>query len=860
MAAARHGGLRGRDVAREREREIGLERSRRSKEYHHHHHRRHPSRDRDSDRRRDGGRSGGREPSGGYSRRRSPHPPPRSRPSGRVEDREPGELPSRSGSEESRGPSLKAREPRENDALGDCRYGGSLSPSRKRKHSPGRDVNVSKLQATYSVRSMREVDTIATEFPQPSPPPLSDASTVATAGECSPMNFSYDAEQLLDHGKNEILEGEEECPMMRNILTSRWANAEEEEEGAVPKRKSSSLANSVEQRSTKRASSLEPGEVLGDNISGGNSSISPNSMVVQGSENEDLEVDKSDCMDVAMEDNIDSPAGYLLDTDLDNDVRRSRTPENAQPSRRCINMLQSCRTIDEFERLNTINEGTYGVVFRVRDKKTDEVVALKKVKMDKEREGREGFPLTSLREINILLSLHHPSIVDVKEVVVGGRDNDDTFMVMEYMEHDLKGVMETMKQPYHQSEVKCLMLQLLEGVKYLHDNWVLHRDLKTSNLLLNNRGELKICDFGLSRQYGSPLKPYTQPVVTLWYRAPELLLGAKEYSTAIDMWSLGCIMAELLTKEPLFNGNSEIDQLNKIFRMLGAPNDEIWPGYSKLPGAKAKFVKQPRNRLREKFPAVSFTGGLTLSEAGFDLLTRLLTYDPEKRISADAALNHEWFREVPLPKTKDFMPTFRALNEQDRRFKQYVKSPDPLEEQLLKEQELSEGKGSVPFAFRKDIDLLYGTLSLKLQYYQDTEALKDLRGRVKWDEDNLNDIESNKPEREKITEPKTPYHTMSDDDEGSASPRQSSEESVDKSAHADAIKSALDEAVSSGKIFKRESWEPCDSEEAVKQGTAFEEHRKVHYDEYHKMKELLQKGTTTDGADEGESDANNMKE
>ena len=134
-------------------------------------------------------------------------------------------------------------------------------------------------------------------------------------------------------------------------------------------------------------------------------------------------------------------------------------------------MLQGCRSIDEFERLNTINEGTYGVVFRVRDKKTGEIVALKKVKMDRER---EGFPLTSLREINILLSFDHPSIVDVKEIVVGGHD-DDIFMVMEYMEHDLKGVMETIKQPYTQSEVKCLMLQLLEGVKYLHDNWVLHR-------------------------------------------------------------------------------------------------------------------------------------------------------------------------------------------------------------------------------------------------------------------------------------------------------------------------------------------------------------------------------------------------
>jgi cell division cycle 2-like protein len=177
-------------------------------------------------------------------------------------------------------------------------------------------------------------------------------------------------------------------------------------------------------------------------------------------------------------------------------------------------MLQGCRSVDEFERLNKIDEGTYGVVYRARDKKTGEIVALKKVKMEKER---EGFPLTSLREINILLSFHHPSIVDVKEVVVGS-NLDSIFMVMEYMEHDLKGLMESMRQPFSQSEVKCLMLQLLEGTKYLHDNWVLHRDLKTSNLLLNNRGELKICDFGLARQYGSPLKPYTHLVVTLWYR------------------------------------------------------------------------------------------------------------------------------------------------------------------------------------------------------------------------------------------------------------------------------------------------------------------------------------------------------
>uniref|UniRef100_A0A2P2JNE3 Uncharacterized protein MANES_06G116800 n=1 Tax=Rhizophora mucronata TaxID=61149 RepID=A0A2P2JNE3_RHIMU len=167
----------------------------------------------------------------------------------------------------------------------------------------------------------------------------------------------------------------------------------------------------------------------------------------------------------------------------------------------------------------------------------------------------------------------------------------------------------------------------------------------------------------MSRQYGSPLKQYTSLVVTLWYRAPELLLGAKEYSTAVDMWSVGCIMAELLAKEPLFKGKNEVDQLDKIYRTLGTPNEMIWPGLSKLPGAKAKFRMQPYNLLRKKFPATSFTGSPVLSDLGFDLLNSLLTYDPEKRIAADVALSHAWFREVPLPKSKEFMPTFPSLSQ-----------------------------------------------------------------------------------------------------------------------------------------------------------------------------------------------------
>jgi cell division cycle 2-like protein len=322
---------------------------------------------------------------------------------------------------------------------------------------------------------------------------------------------------------------------------------------------------------------------------------------------------------------------------------------SALPAARRIDMLQGCRSVDEFKKLNKINEGTYGVVYRARDIRSGEIVALKKVKMERER---DGFPMSALREMNVLLSLQHPCVVNVKEVVVGS-NLDDIFMVMEYMEHDLKGFMESMKQPFSLSEVKSLMLQLLEGVSYLHDNWVLHRDLKTSNLLLNNKGDLKICDFGMARQYGSPLKTYTHMVVTLWYRAPELLLGAKKYTTAVDMWSVGCIMAELLAKEPLFRGKSEIDQLDKIFRTLGTPNEKIWPDFVTLPGVKCNFVKRPFNKFREKFPAVSFSGRPTLSEAGFDLINRLLTYDPDKRISSEEALNHEWFREMPLPKSKE---------------------------------------------------------------------------------------------------------------------------------------------------------------------------------------------------------------
>ncbi|KAJ1696571.1 hypothetical protein LUZ63_005083 [Rhynchospora breviuscula] len=577
----------------------------------------------------------------------------------RAVDREPGELSSGgSGSDE---PELK-RDAATKQNGGPVKSENEESSSKKRKFSPivwDRDETKQPDQSRETgQKEEEEVPINETVDPVPSP--------------TEPMDQDVDIQDVdidsrLEDGDNEpgqIEEDEDMYPAPRTISSSRWAENYDKEVVAPTKKNSISP---LERNSTEKVPTPEPGEVVtrdGSERAGSRSS---------GSDREDRGDDYMDLDAQQRSSYTDNSSGEGSDSDFS----REESPEPPKLRKRSINMLQGCRSVDEFERLNKINEGTYGVVYRARDKKTGEIVALKKVKMEKEK---EGFPMTSLREINILLSFHHPSIVDVKEVVVGST-MDSIFMVMEYMEHDLKGVMETMKQPYSQSEVKCLMLQLLEGVLYLHNNWVLHRDLKTSNLLLNNRGELKICDFGLARQYGSPLKPYTPLVVTLWYRAPELLLGAKEYSTAIDMWSVGCIMAELLAKEPLFNGQKETEQIDKIFKTLGTPNEKIWPGYKNLPGSKVVYTKQPYNRLREKFPATSFSGRPTLSEAGFDLLNRLLTYDPERRISAEEALRHPWFSEVPLPKSKDFMPTFPAHNDKDRNVRRRVmKSPDPLEQ------------------------------------------------------------------------------------------------------------------------------------------------------------------------------------
>ncbi|ELR14612.1 cdk10/11, putative [Acanthamoeba castellanii str. Neff] len=325
--------------------------------------------------------------------------------------------------------------------------------------------------------------------------------------------------------------------------------------------------------------------------------------------------------------------------------------------------MRSCRSVDHYERLNRIQEGAYGVVHRAKDKETGEVVALKKFKI----KGDESFPVTALRELAVLMEMDHPNVVRAKEIVIG-KDPNSFYLVMEFLEHDLKDLMTAMRDPFLQSEIKCLLQQLLEAIAYIHDNWYLHRDLKTSNLLLSSKGILKVADFGLARHYGDPLRPYTQPVVTLWYlakrpidpyRAPELLLGAKEYSWEIDMWAVGCIFAEMLCKEPLMKAQTELQMIDQIFKMLGTPNDDVWPGFSELPFVKKMKFKTYPSAIRQRMFSAT-------TDAGFDLLMSFLAYDPKKRITAREALSHRYFTEPPLPREPGMIQTFPSLHEGTR--------------------------------------------------------------------------------------------------------------------------------------------------------------------------------------------------
>ena len=283
-----------------------------------------------------------------------------------------------------------------------------------------------------------------------------------------------------------------------------------------------------------------------------------------------------------------------------------------------------------------IGEGTYGVVYKAKDQKGNEIYALKKIRLQAEE---EGIPSTAIREISLLKELKHKNIVELFDVL---HTPKKLTLVFEYVKHDLKKVIDaTNGQGLDLKLVKSFLYQLLKGIEFIHKHKVLHRDLKPQNLLISEDNILKIADFGLARGYGIPVKNYTHEVVTLWYRAPDVLLGSKTYGTTVDIWSIGCIFAEMVTGKPLFMGKSESDQLKKIFKIRGTPSDTYAPGLRDLPewGVNENvFDTIPEDDIQKYV-----TG---LDSEGIDLLLKFIQVDPEKRISADEALKHPFFDDI----------------------------------------------------------------------------------------------------------------------------------------------------------------------------------------------------------------------
>jgi serine/threonine protein kinase len=240
-----------------------------------------------------------------------------------------------------------------------------------------------------------------------------------------------------------------------------------------------------------------------------------------------------------------------------------------------------------------------------------------------------------LREISLLKELQHPNIVVLKDVL---QTDGRLYLVFEFLDKDLKRYLDSVDGMLDPMLVKSYTLQLLRGVAFCHMRGVMHRDLKPQNLLVTKDGVLKVADFGLARAFCPPIRPLTHEVVTLWYRPPEILLGSQTYAPPMDMWAVGTIIAEMVTKKPMFPGDCEIDELFKIFRLLGTPKDIDWPGVSNLRDYNASFPDWPKLNLAKFVPGID--------EPGLILIDHCLKYNPSDRISAKQALNHAFLEDL----------------------------------------------------------------------------------------------------------------------------------------------------------------------------------------------------------------------
>ncbi|TID13305.1 hypothetical protein CANINC_004992 [Pichia inconspicua] len=328
-------------------------------------------------------------------------------------------------------------------------------------------------------------------------------------------------------------------------------------------------------------------------------------------------------------------------------------------------------TLDNYELYNQLGQGTFGVVTKARHKGSNQLVALKKFLIT---DKKEGFPITAFREITIMKKLKHKHVLQIIDMVYE-KKGSFFYTVCPYISSDLNGLINNPRISFSLPQIKCLMQQILEGINYVHQSGYLHRDIKTANILLDKFGTVKIADFGLARLFHGPppttpssspgggLYEYTGLVVTRWYRPPELLLGDRKYTTAVDMWGIGCVFGEFFFKRPILEGKSDLHQAELIFKLLGSPTPENFPN--------AHLINRHNIDLKHNYPrTLESAFSKFMSPDAISLLSGMLTLNPQQRFNALKALKSPFFSTEPLPSDQTQLANLEDSHESDvKRFK-----------------------------------------------------------------------------------------------------------------------------------------------------------------------------------------------
>lgn len=291
---------------------------------------------------------------------------------------------------------------------------------------------------------------------------------------------------------------------------------------------------------------------------------------------------------------------------------------------------------NRYEKIKHLGEGQFANVYQAKDLETGTIVAIKKIKLGSRHEARDGINRTAIREIKLLMEIHHDNVITLLDVI---GQKTSIQLVFDFMETDLENLIKDNNVILQYSHIKNILMQIFLGLEHLHLNFILHRDLKPNNLLMNHNGRIKITDFGLARYFGSPNRIYTHQVVTRWYRAPELLYGSRSYGVGVDIWAMGCIIGELLLRVPVFQGESDLDQLVQVYKALGMPSEQDWPGITSLPDYIQLQNCGPGHELKVIFPAAS--------EELLELISNCLCFDPMRRWTATQCLQSAYFQTQP---------------------------------------------------------------------------------------------------------------------------------------------------------------------------------------------------------------------